>query len=173
MCLLGSPSTIIFIFFLRLSQRRSQLTRGVTIKRNTLPSSLLLTTILTGNVRYNLFNFSFTTSQQIIFKQILINTFCWENNHCNGYNFMRIIDCRTPHFRGRKIRAEFDIRVEQAEFQDVRVRAGSSQGVLVTVREDRAGLRPARCPVRASQAAQFLTKKINSLQDFQTGLFAG
>ena len=113
-----------YFFFLRLSQRRSQLTRGVTIKRNTLPSSLLLTTILTGNVRYNLFNFSFTTSQQIIFKQILINTFCWGNNHCNGYNFMRIIDCRTPHFRGRKIRAEFDIRVEQAEVQDVRVRAG-------------------------------------------------
>ena len=100
-----------------------------------------------------------------------------KHSFCIVYNFMQncviLDDRRTPQFRGRKIRAEFDIRVEQAEFQDVRVRAGSSQGVLVTVREDRAGLRPARCPVMASQAAQFLTKKINSLQDFQTGLFAG
>ena len=51
---------------------------------------------------------------------------------------------RSSYFRGKKIRGEFDIRLEQAEFQELTVSARSNQGVTVTVRGDRAGIRPLR-----------------------------
>ena len=52
--------------------------------------------------------------------------------------------------------------MEQAEFQEVRVRADSSQGVLVTIREDRTGLRPARSNI-LNNLENILNNKILSL----------
>ena len=50
---------------------------------------------------------------------------------------------RSSHFRGQKV-CEVDLRVEQAEFKELSVTACSREGVIVTITEDRNGLRSAR-----------------------------
>ena len=51
---------------------------------------------------------------------------------------------RGSYFRGKKLHKDWDLRVEQADFQDISLSAASSTGVVVTLREDRAGTRPPR-----------------------------
>ena len=65
------------------------------------------------------------------------------------YNFiclqlMSLSNARGSYFRGKKLHKDWDLRVEQADFQDISLSAASSTGVVVTLREDRAGTRPPR-----------------------------
>ena len=46
---------------------------------------------------------------------------------------------RSSYFRGKKIGDEWDVRVEQAAFEDISLVAHSEGGVLVTIKEGRGG----------------------------------
>ena len=43
--------------------------------------------------------------------------------------------CRSGYFRGKKLFGDWDLRVEQAEFQDLVLNASSSTGAHVTIKE--------------------------------------
>ena len=45
------------------------------------------------------------------------------------------MDYRTGYFRGKKLFGDWDVRVEQAGFQDLVFTASSSRGVSVTIKE--------------------------------------
>ena len=42
-------------------------------------------------------------------------------------------DNRTKYFRGRRIHADWDIRVEQAEFREISITANTEAGVVVSM----------------------------------------
>jgi len=50
----------------------------------------------------------------------------------------------SSYFQGKQVFGDWDIRVEQAQFQDLTVRATSQGGVTVSIKEDRVGARSSR-----------------------------
>lgn len=48
---------------------------------------------------------------------------------------LKQLDYRSGYFRGKKLFGDWDVRVEQAEFQDLVLTASSSKGAIVTIKE--------------------------------------
>ena len=76
---------------------------------------------------------------------LIIYLYLWQNKSLFVCNlFMSFSNTRGSYLRGKKLHKDWDLRVEQADFQDISLSAASSTGVVVTLREDRAGIRPPR-----------------------------
>lgn len=76
-----------------------------------------------------------------------MTTYAGSYNKDRHFTLLVIDDCNTEwgsYLRGKKLHKDWDLRVEQADFQDISLSAASSTGVVVTLREDRAGIRPPR-----------------------------
>jgi len=76
-----------------------------------------------------------------------VSTYSSNYNKDRHFTLLVIDDSNTDwsgYFRGKKLHKDWDVRLEQAEFQDISLSATSSGGVIVTVAPDRAGVRTSR-----------------------------